>query len=65
VQSGQATDDYGDQIALAYALRSRERHGVRLNGRCELCRVAWPCQSFWIAHHIVIRLTGVAQRGEG
>jgi len=49
--------DFGDGLALDYALRSRDTHGVRIGGRCDHCRTDWPCSGFWIAHHVVVRLS--------
>jgi hypothetical protein len=49
-------DEYGRRVALEYALRSRDRHGVQIGGLCGHCGTLWPCEAFWIAHHAVIRL---------
>lgn len=54
---GASMDDYGYNVALEYAIRSRERHGVQLDGMCELCDTAWPCEPFRLAHRVVMRLT--------
>lgn len=50
-------DDYGYDVALEYASKSRDRHGVQTGGNCAHCRSAWPCEPFWVAHHAVVRLT--------
>ncbi len=49
--------DYGHRAALEYAVRSKEQHGIQLNGRCGYCRTIWPCEPFWVAHHAVLRLS--------
>jgi len=49
--------DYANQAALDYARRSRDRHGVQIGGLCGHCNTGWPCEPFWIAHHVLLRLS--------
>lgn len=51
------TRDHSHAAALEYALRSRERHGIQLNGTCRYCRTIWPCEAFWLAQHAARRLS--------
>ena len=58
-------DDYGHNVALAYAIRSRDRHGVTWGGVCQHCRTPWPCYPFWLAHHAVLRLAATPEPPAG
>ena len=58
-------DDYGHNVALAYLLRSRDRHGIDWGGVCQHCRTTWPCYAFWLAHQAVLRLAAASQPATG
>ncbi len=56
--------DDRNSAALEYAVRSRERHRIQLNGVCGYCKTIWPCELFWLARYVVIRLTAASQPPE-
>jgi hypothetical protein len=66
-RQGRCVSADGTNSAMEYVVRCRERHRIQLDGVCGYCRTVWPCEPFWLAHHVVIRLTAAdktrSQRG--